>query len=182
MFLPGESHGQRSVAGYSPWGHKDSDTTEWISLLTSHVHKAASFWIGPITTLNHLLIIMMNVFCRCICCYVSLFVRNVESNFIYDGNNKKHSHTFWPWEFPKLSTWLSIWIFIITSGVARGNIIAAGNDNIQMEHFNQFARTIFYFCDADVEMENKQKGRLNAQKQHVIRNVVHCFFQQATER
>ena len=141
VFLPGESHGQRSVAGYSPWGHKESDTTKWLSLFTSHVHKAASFGIRPITTHSHLLIIMMDVFCRCICCYVSLFVRNVESYFIYDGNNKKYSHTFWPWEFPKLSTWLSIWIFIITSGVARGNIIAAGNDNIQMEHFNKFAST-----------------------------------------
>ena len=28
VFLPGESHGQRSLVGYSPWGHKDSDTTE----------------------------------------------------------------------------------------------------------------------------------------------------------
>ena len=28
LFLPGESHGQRSLAGYSPWGHKESDTTE----------------------------------------------------------------------------------------------------------------------------------------------------------
>ena len=27
-FLPGESHGQRSLAGYSPWGHKELDTTE----------------------------------------------------------------------------------------------------------------------------------------------------------
>ena len=27
-FLPGESHGQRSLAGYGPWGHKESDTTE----------------------------------------------------------------------------------------------------------------------------------------------------------
>ena len=27
VFLPGESHGQRSLAGYSPWGHKESDTT-----------------------------------------------------------------------------------------------------------------------------------------------------------
>ena len=26
--LPGESHGQRSLVGYSPWGHKESDTTE----------------------------------------------------------------------------------------------------------------------------------------------------------
>ena len=28
VFLPGESRGQRSLAGYSPWGCKDSDTTE----------------------------------------------------------------------------------------------------------------------------------------------------------
>ena len=27
-FLPGESHGQRSLAGYSLWGHKESDSTE----------------------------------------------------------------------------------------------------------------------------------------------------------
>ena len=26
--LPGEFHGQRSLVGYSPWGHKESDTTE----------------------------------------------------------------------------------------------------------------------------------------------------------
>ena len=28
VFSPGESHGQRSLAGYSPWGHKESDTTD----------------------------------------------------------------------------------------------------------------------------------------------------------
>ena len=27
VFLPGKFHGQRSLAGYSPWGHKESDTT-----------------------------------------------------------------------------------------------------------------------------------------------------------
>ena len=26
--LENQSHGQRSLAGYSPWGHKESDTTE----------------------------------------------------------------------------------------------------------------------------------------------------------
>ena len=26
VFLPGEFHGQRSLLGYSPWGHKESDT------------------------------------------------------------------------------------------------------------------------------------------------------------
>ena len=28
VFLPGKPHGQRSLAGYSPWGCKESDTTE----------------------------------------------------------------------------------------------------------------------------------------------------------
>ena len=27
VLLPGEFHGQRSLVGYSPWGHKKLDTT-----------------------------------------------------------------------------------------------------------------------------------------------------------
>ena len=30
VFLPGESHGQRRLAGCGPWGHKESDATEAI--------------------------------------------------------------------------------------------------------------------------------------------------------
>ena len=30
--LPGQFHGQGSLADYSPWGLKDSDTTEQLSL------------------------------------------------------------------------------------------------------------------------------------------------------
>ena len=32
IFLPGESHGQRSLMGYSPRGPKESDTTERLSM------------------------------------------------------------------------------------------------------------------------------------------------------
>ena len=28
VFMPGESHRQRSLVGYRPWGHKESDMTE----------------------------------------------------------------------------------------------------------------------------------------------------------
>ena len=35
-FLPGEFHGQRSLAGYSPWGRKESDMTE----ATEHAHMS----------------------------------------------------------------------------------------------------------------------------------------------
>jgi len=34
--LPGESHGQRSLAGFSPWGH-ESDTTEH-----AHIHNLSA--------------------------------------------------------------------------------------------------------------------------------------------
>ena len=38
VFLPGEFYGQRSLAGYSPLGHKESDTTE----LLTHTHTLGS--------------------------------------------------------------------------------------------------------------------------------------------
>ena len=31
VFLPGKSHGQRSLVGYSPQGHKELDTTYWLN-------------------------------------------------------------------------------------------------------------------------------------------------------
>ena len=39
VFLPGESHGQRSLVSYSPWGRKESDTTEHVHAHThAHTH------------------------------------------------------------------------------------------------------------------------------------------------
>ena len=32
VLLPGEFHGQKSLVGYSPWGHKKSDTMDWRTL------------------------------------------------------------------------------------------------------------------------------------------------------
>ena len=50
-FLPGESHGQRSLMGHSPWDRKESDTTEQLTLsifsffktLYDNLHFACSF-------------------------------------------------------------------------------------------------------------------------------------------
>ena len=36
VFLPGKSHGWRSLVGYSPWGGKESDRSEWLTLSTLH--------------------------------------------------------------------------------------------------------------------------------------------------
>ena len=38
VFLPGKSYGQRRLVGYSPWDHRELDTTEW--LITHNVHTA----------------------------------------------------------------------------------------------------------------------------------------------
>ena len=54
VLLPGEFRGQRSLVGYNPWGHKESDKTEhiftvsiitplWLLVLTSHTFYIFSF-------------------------------------------------------------------------------------------------------------------------------------------
>ena len=35
IFLPGESHGQRSLVGYRPWGHKESDMLVGLTVLVN---------------------------------------------------------------------------------------------------------------------------------------------------
>ena len=57
VFLPGEFHGQRSLAGGSPWGCKQSDTTEQLSVRLcvhtrthththAHTHAHTHRWLG----------------------------------------------------------------------------------------------------------------------------------------
>ena len=49
-FLPGESHGQRSLEGFHPKDHKESDRTE----ATEHVHKpfALESWRVGVTDIS----------------------------------------------------------------------------------------------------------------------------------
>ena len=53
-FLPGESHGRRSLAGYGPWGRKESDTTERLhssltSTVTNYTNQAQAQLTGSTT-------------------------------------------------------------------------------------------------------------------------------------
>ena len=57
VFLPGESHGQRSLAGYSPWDSKESDTTEQLTHTHTYSHRCWWFPLRPhlcIQTLSEL--------------------------------------------------------------------------------------------------------------------------------
>ena len=45
-FLPGKSHGQRSMVGYSPWSHKGLDTTQWLNNNMVVIVNDIAFYTG----------------------------------------------------------------------------------------------------------------------------------------
>ena len=52
VFLPGKSHGQRSLVGYHPKGCKESNTTEWLSAPTAAgwivwSSRVLGAWLAP---------------------------------------------------------------------------------------------------------------------------------------
>ena len=48
VFLPGEFQGQRSLAGYSPWGRKELDTTEQLHHHQGYTEKAMATHSGTL--------------------------------------------------------------------------------------------------------------------------------------
>ena len=52
VLLPGKSHGQRSLVGYSPWGCEELDTTEWLN--NKHIYWML-YWSGFIDREQNLL-------------------------------------------------------------------------------------------------------------------------------
>ena len=64
IFLPGESHGPRSLVGYSPWDHKESDMTEQLNTHT-YCTLTLKFWGFPesvSSTEQKLLVMLLNPF------------------------------------------------------------------------------------------------------------------------
>ena len=43
VLLPGKSHGQRSLVGYNPWGHRELDRTERLTLSLSLFNSLAEW-------------------------------------------------------------------------------------------------------------------------------------------
>ena len=80
VFLPGESHGQRSLAGYNPWGCKELDVTERLTLSLSN-------WIE----LQHpLLRVIASIKCIYACKALFFFdcaVQHAGSQFLDQGLN-----------------------------------------------------------------------------------------------
>ena len=76
IFLPGESPGQRSLAGYSPWGCKESDTTEQLT----HTVRYSSIIICFLGTKPSLFIVQVS--CPLLC-FVSSFPRYWVTFFFF---------------------------------------------------------------------------------------------------
>ena len=73
VLLPGKSHGQRSLVGYSSWGHKESNTTEWRSMSRVYGNVAK--------TIIWLLILL---YCEEACFAIYLFVPTIHTKYILD--------------------------------------------------------------------------------------------------
>ena len=67
VFLPGESHGHRSLAGYCPWGHKELDMQERVTI-SFHFFCTCVLFSFIKKVVHHALITYfhMNLLCSCV--------------------------------------------------------------------------------------------------------------------
>ena len=95
--LLGKSHGQRSLEGYSSWGHKELDTAERAcththaqTLTSSHTYKNAKFpnLTYPVSLINGNLLMFLTTYALFQNSYIfPLFFRGVgiDVTHIYSG-------------------------------------------------------------------------------------------------
>ena len=66
-------HGQRSLTGYSPWGCKESDITEWLST-AAHILRKFFFSISWSQIFSQFIICLLLLFFYrsflCLCCWI----------------------------------------------------------------------------------------------------------------
>ena len=90
VLSPGESRGQRSSVGYSPWGHKESDMTEQLSTLTgfslSPIRRGSSGpdSVGVLQRIQYvyMYVCMYSVLCMCIHNHIPVYLLG-ELNWSY---------------------------------------------------------------------------------------------------
>ena len=74
VFLPGRSHGQRSLVGYSPWGRKESDTTGRLHFLSFFHHLSLSRLLGITIFWKLCLNLPQPTSQQCLCLYLYISI------------------------------------------------------------------------------------------------------------
>ena len=114
VFLPGKLHGQKSLVDYSPWDHKESNMTEWLSMRArthTHTHIRCKYSIYShfqarnVTSLNVELEEMHKVNLRSYMIWFPhttcfLFCLEDITNIHTDGSTQMHIKASWiccPW-------------------------------------------------------------------------------------
>ena len=65
VLLSGKFHGQRSLAGYSPWDHKELDMTERLTLSLFPYHPSAEWWVHSWVSSAKMYWSLMKLFPHC---------------------------------------------------------------------------------------------------------------------
>ena len=57
VLLPGKAHGRSSLVGYSPWGHKELDTTEQLYFHMEYsLYSITTNRVQPLKIMNHYIV------------------------------------------------------------------------------------------------------------------------------
>ena len=108
VFLPGESHGQRSLVGYSPWGCKELDMTEWLTL-------SLFFQENKILIMNHKSLILS--------VKIELVLESTKFDFFPEFYHELFKHTANLKDFPTkqlqlyLNSTITILVLLISSPI-----------------------------------------------------------------
>ena len=79
VFSPGKSHGQRSLMGYSPWGHKELDRTEPLTLTLSYLFKWKLFLRSPWIIIHWILVLILYHVYNSYIVYMIWFMKFIKS-------------------------------------------------------------------------------------------------------
>ena len=91
---------QRSLAGYSPWGHKESDTTEWLSMHTHILCKPQGYCLHIQNNRNVVLWVKHRITAslRSLTSYLYNSVSNILSTLLIElgpSSGGKNLHFAW---------------------------------------------------------------------------------------
>ena len=84
VFLPGESHGHKSLVGYSPWGRTESDKTKQLTLSYFHFH--CHFYLHlrtPISVPHLILNLGRDYMCHSLASLLSQYLMGYISIFVH---------------------------------------------------------------------------------------------------